>query len=339
MAARTEVTGFVRTIAAMPRVRRGAFYVLAALSGGLLAGCGSSPTAKQAAPPSADASFDDRVFAAQSVLEAKGTSTTDAKVEATQQVTREIAAAERLQHLKDVKPLTRALEDIERVRGAWKYTATTSTTVNGRKTVIVETFDPSQPDALLWNLESIDGKIPSPTEQQSYRRLKLAQWKRSQEDAPTKPESKQLSQRAVFDFFTITPSPDGKTREYAFVTAPSKIGPKFSSGQFRDAFIYDPASKRLVRRESVLLYRVGVVGGVGVDSFQASAEYGEFGTGRFAFVSRTTTRMHLHANGQDQGDRTIEVVYSGYHPVEPFASRRFTAVGIPRLADSLPGVF
>ena len=302
-----------------------------------LAGCASQPMAKPAAA-SSGSSFADEVAAEQAVLETKGESTNDAKIDATRSVTQAHAAAERLHVFAQVKPLAKALANMEGSHGSWEYDATTTTVTGGKTTVMVEHFDPSQPDETLWTLVSVDGKAPNEEAQASYRRLRLATWKRLLAARPRRPDSARIADRAFLETFTVTPLPD-KTEEFAFVTVPSKAPPIMTSGQFRDAYVLDPGTGRLVRQDTLLLYRVRVIGGLVVDEFEAAAAFGEFGVGRFPLVAKTRSRIKAHIQAANLGETEVDVDYSGYHAVKPYQDRPMMRIGVPRLVDLIPGVF
>lgn len=105
--------------------------------------------------------------------QAKGKSAKEAKKTAVRKVTLDFVAKEKASREEQVAPLVAALADFERPRGCWAYTLTTTRIEGGHTTVLVEQFNPYEPEDRLWTLVSGDGGTPTEKGQADYRRNRL----------------------------------------------------------------------------------------------------------------------------------------------------------------------
>lgn len=112
-------------------------------------------------------------------LQARGQSASDAEKAATKVVTKRAIQEEKTKRTVQVTPLVEVMSALEKPRGCWAYTATTTTRKDGKETVKVERYDPFQPEERLWTLLTLNGKTPDETEQASYRERRLRSWKKA----------------------------------------------------------------------------------------------------------------------------------------------------------------
>jgi hypothetical protein len=303
----------------------------------LLAGCGSSPVASYRRVDPKTPEFQAAVARETAAETAKGKSASDAAEIATRRVTEQTIATEKQRRTDSVAPLTAALAALERPRGCWAYTATTSTTKDGKTVVDVERFDPFQPDERLWTLLTRDGRAPTTDEQASYRRDRMKRWKRQQSAAAKqKPVEEKTTRRALYSNLTVDRPDTGGATVFAFDREPRSALAASIAG-VRETYTIDEASSRIVRHAHRQLAPTSVLAGtVKIDLFDYEIDYTVIDPALAPFPAKKKAHYRLHAFGTDTGEVTVETSYADYRRVKCYEDRFEVNIGTTSVQDYLP---
>ncbi len=309
-----------------------AFCTLAGVA--LLAGC-TLPTPAYRKVDLASPAFAAAVVRETQQLEAEGKSPEEARQSAPELVTRDLQAAERQHRLERAAPLVQALLAFEQPRGCWAYVATVTTHHNGKATVRVERFDPSQPDESWWTLVSQDGHAPTAKEQSAFRSQKLQQQQGSRHHRAPQ-ESARIQQEAVFADFVSTPAAPGIPASFAFTQEPIEAPLLGRVPGSRTRYLLKDGFSLLQRTENATNPGSMLGGSVKMDHFESVTDYAVIDPKVPPFVVGTSVRSHLHLLGADTGEIQEETSYGDYHRVKCYADRFEVTVGPPQLLNYLP---
>lgn len=286
----------------------------------------------------ASPAFQAAVAAETQRLLATDLSMTAAVKQATARVTEQFIAAEKERRTREVTPLAEILAGLDRPRGCWAYTVTTTRLVAGAVPVVtIETFDPFQPEARLWTLISRNGQPPDENAQMSYRAAKLRKWKeaRSREARPT--GSERVSRRALSHDFEVEAPADSAVVTYTFTREDRKVPLLGNTGSFRETLVANHATGTLLQRTQTLLTPLSLsAGGVKVDHFQSTTDYLIVDPTLPPFVAKTSARFQMRVFGNDTGAVEQEAVYSDYRRVKCYDDRFEVKIGAADFLDYLP---
>lgn len=271
------------------------------------------------------------------VEEAKGTSSTKAAEIALHRVTKQAVATEKERRTDMVAPLTEALAALDRPRGCWAYTATVTTQLDGKTTVDVERFDPSQPDDRLWTLLARDGRPPTDAEQAKYRRGRLAKWQ-SKQDAARKrrTESDRVALTALYsNLKREQPVGDGPVG-FSFDREP-RAGMLVDTPGSHETYRVDEAARRVIRMEKSFRTPFSALGGgVQILALESTTDYVVVDPEVAPFPAKVQIHYRFKRLGIDTGDVTSETVYSAHRRVKCYQDRFEVQIGAPTLMDVLP---
>jgi hypothetical protein len=273
-------------------------------------------------------------------LRTAGESPSRARSTATRNVTEQFIATEASRRKEQVAPLVAALDLQEKPRGCWAYRVTTTKTVNGKASVKVERYDPYEPEARLWTLVSEEGKVPDEKAQAEYRKKKLAEWKRKQEQnrraTPVARNGKEVQKDALEDIFERT-SPAAGVQRFTFTTQRTTIFLVADVYPFRMTYDLDETTGNLLRETSVLQGTFSALAGsFKVAHFESAADYAIMEPGLPPFVVKSTARFRGQFFLMDSGEVTVETVYADYRRVQCYDERFEVIVGPIQVMDFAP---
>jgi hypothetical protein len=282
--------------------------------------------------------FKAAVETATAAEQANGKSAKEAERTAVRRVAREFVAKEKLSREEEVAPLVAALVDLERPRGCWAYTLTTTQVEDGRTTVMIERFNPFEPEERLWTLVSDDGRPPTEKAQSDYRRKRLRKWKKQQEQSAKRPpESKQAGVSALYSQIAVSAAPDSGVLTFAFEREPMHIramGFPLDLPRSRETYVLNPTGKDVLRHTTINFGALTMTG-IRIDAFEQATDYQIVETGLAPFPAKTFVRYHIHFFGEDLGDASTESVYSDYVRVKCYDDRFSVQLGELNVIDFL----
>lgn len=269
--------------------------------------------------------------------EAKGISSSKAAEIALHRVTNQAIAAEKERRIDLVAPLTEALAALDRPRGCWAYTATVTTHRDGKTTIDVERFDPSQPDERLWTLVTRDGKSPTDAEQAKYRRTRLSKWQSKQDAAKKRKSAPERAARSALyaNLKVERPTGDGPV-SFSF-DREAKSGLLAGIPGSHETYLIDEAAGRVVHEEKMFLTPASALGGsVQLLALEVAIDYTVIDPSVAPFPAKTKAHSHMKYLGHDSGDVFSETNYSDYRRVKCYQDRFEVRIGAPTLMDVLP---
>lgn len=271
----------------------------------------------------------------------RGKSATEAGKIALQRVTAETVDFEKQRRTDSVVPLIAALEALDRPRGCWAYTRTTTRQAPNKTTVEVERFDPFQPEERIWTLLSRDGRSPTEDEQSGYRRSRLRKWKNQQAKAADK---KSVPERITRDalrseHIEVTHSEaGGPPATFSLVQEGYHAALLGTFPRMRQTYTIDETAARVQRHtRTYLAPAVFLAGSVAVETWDQVTDYVVIEPALAPFPSRSNVRLRLRGLGHDTGDVVIETVFSDYRRVKCYDDRFEVQIGVPSVQDYLPG--
>lgn len=273
--------------------------------------------------------------------QAKGRSAAEAAAVATRRVNRQTIAAEKQRRLHDVAPLTAALDALQRPRGCWAYTVTTTTVRSGQTSTLVERFNPFEPEERLWTLLSIDGREPTETGQADYRRMKLKQWKREQERARQRQGKRspaELSRQSALyaEFETEQPDPAGPIT-YRFERARVSVALLGDIPPSRETYVIDSATGAVRRHTRTQLEPAAVLGGsIKITTDHRVTDYALIDPTLPPFPMKISAHFRYRAFGKDSGGVHVERTYADYRKVKCYDDRFEVQLGELTPVEFLP---
>lgn len=291
------------------------------------AGCVSRPTP----PPyrrvdTASPAFQSAVTRETAAEQAKGKSATEAAKVATQRVSRQTIAAEKQRRVDQVAPLTAALDALQRPRGCWAYTSTTTTTKAGQATVVVERFNPFEPDERLWTLVSVNGHSPTEEGQADYRRQRLKKWRQEQAQAEKRQKKHPVAERsrrdALYAEFT-TEQPDlAGPITYRFERPHLHIALIGDIPPTRESYVIDPVTGSVSRHTRTQLEPAAVLGGsIKITTDHRVTDYALIDPALPPFPVKISAHFRYSAFGKDSGEVHVERSYADYRKVKCYDDR------------------
>ncbi len=281
--------------------------------------------------------FKNAVASETAFQQAQGKSPAKAQEVAVRKVTRQYASSEKERREEQVAPLVEALKAFERPRGGcWAYNTTTTRQADGNTTVMVERFDPFQPEERLWTLLGRDGSVPDEKTQAGYRRAKLKAWQKELDRKPSKyPEAKSLKWSAIADDATISgPDPDGRTT-FTFQSSRTELGVADLVAP-RKSYTIDANLGAVLRRTATLLepMSVGVI--MTFQTSETATDYVLIEPMLPPFPAKVTAHYRAKIFGNDSGDVRMEILYSDYRRVKCYDDRFGVQIGEPNIVDFMP---
>ena len=268
----------------------------------------------------------------------QGKSLANAEEIATGKVTRQTIKAEKDRRIEQVTPLVAALADLDRSRGCWAYTVTTTTREPGQTTLDVERYDASQPEERLWTLVTRNGATPDETTQAGYRRAKMRVWIRQlHQPSPRFSKSESLKLAAVGSDLVVTASDPTGATTFTFNRGHAHVPPFGDIPRMREVYVTDNASNTVLSHSRTHLEPAGMLGGaIKMDTWDNSTDYIVIEPRLPPFVAQTTTHYRGRIFGKDTGDVEIASVYSDYRRVKCYDDRFEVRIGEPTMIDFLP---
>lgn len=280
--------------------------------------------------------FKAAVETATTAEQAKGKSAKEAEKIAVRRVTRKFVAREKASREEQVAPLVAALADFERPRGCWAYTLTTTQVTGGRTTVVIERFNPYEPEERLWTLVSGNGRPPTEKGQADYRRYRLRKWKKQREESAQRPpESKQAGKAALYSQIDVSRAADSGSLTFTFEREPMHIALMGDIPRSRETYSLDPTDKRILRHTSTYL-GVGTMPGIRIEASDKATDYIVVEEGLPPFPAKAVIHYRMRLFGKESGDVTVELVYSDYRRVKCYDERFSVRLGELNVIDFLP---
>jgi hypothetical protein len=306
----------------------------------ILAGCISRPAPGYRRVDSDAPEFKAAVAREAAVEASRGKSASEAENIAIRRVTAETVDLEKQRRTDRVLPLIAALEALDRPRGCWAYTRTTTRQAPEKTTVEVERFDPFQPEERIWTLLSRDGRTPTEDEQASYRHSRLRKWKSQQaKAADKKPIPERITRDALrSDHIDVTQAEAGGPATFSLVQEGYHAALLGTFPRTRQTYTIDEAAARVQRHtRTYLAPAVFLAGSVAVETWDQTTDYVVIESALAPFPVRSNVRLRLRGLGHDTGDLVIETVYSDYRRVKCYDDRFEVQIGVPSVQDYLPG--
>lgn len=303
----------------------------------LCAGCLSRTTPPYRRIDTETPEFKAAIARETAVETAKGTSSKKAAEIALRRVTNQAIEAEKERRTDMVAPLTTALAALDQPRGCWAHTVATTITKDGKTTLDVERFDPSQPDARLWTLVSRNGLGPTESEQADYRKDRLKKWKKQQSRAANhKPDPERVNRQALYANLKIERPTDNGPVSFSF-DREGRSGLGIKIPPLHETYLIDEAASRVVHTDKAFQGTSSALGGTAkILAFDASTDYVVVDPAVAPFPSKNKVHYRIVFFGSDTGDVTIESAYSDYRRVKCYEDRFEVQIGAPTLQDFLP---
>ncbi len=268
-----------------------------------------------------------------------GKSQADAEAFATRRVRKQTIEAEKLRRSDSVEPLLRALDARDKPRGCWAYTVTSTRQQNATTTVLVERFDPFLPEARIWTLVTQDGIAPTDDEQATYRRTRLAQWKKqSAAAAKNRSAAERSGRRALLvDSVEVTRAEAGSPTVFSFVNN-ERRGPLLGElPGTQETYAVDESVSRLTNHRRTHLGSYSILGGsVQVEHWDQSTSYAMVDPNVAPFPASSHVSFRIRSFGTDTGDVSIASTFSDYKRVKCYDDRFEVQIGIPSVQDYIP---
>ncbi|HEX3731242.1 MAG TPA: hypothetical protein VHV47_15630 [Opitutaceae bacterium] len=226
----------------------------------------------------------------------------------------------------DPTRLLAALQALEQPRGCWAYTVTKQLTEKGVVTIDVERFNPTQPDSALWTLLSHNGTVPNAAAQASYRKKKLAWWKKEQA-RHRKLESQELTAKLRDRAWKLQPRAPENAGEIVFDFEKPKVSSLIVRvSRMHDTYAIAAGAPVLLRQVQEFPDPTSALG-LRLDYALSEVDYRLVDPAYAPFVARTIFRGRFHAWGSDQGEVAVEKIYSDYKKVKCYQDRFEVQIG------------
>jgi len=307
-------------------------------AGGLifLTGCFSFPTPAALKVDPSTPAFKEAVAREAQHQQDDGKSAAEAEKIATQRVTRQFIQTERKQRAGQVAPLVQALTALERPRGCWAYTVTTTTIASDKAMVAVVRYDPSQPEERLWTLVSRNSEAPDEKQQADYRRTALAAWKKQLKADPPKDSRIEYVKSEALDEMKVESSSSTGQTTFTFIRGHGHVAIAGDIPSARETYTLD-ANENILRHTTTDLEPATWLGGsYKSDYWDTSTDYVLLEPDLPPFVSRIKSHFRSHFLGTDSGDVQRESVFSDYRHVKCYDDRFETRIGQPTVIDFIP---
>lgn len=313
-----------------------AIGLAAALTGCVSSSQGGSYTTPYKRVDRTSSDYQAAVAAATDAALANGKSPRTASREANKSVTAQFIAREKNSRHERVAPLVAALDDLDRPRGCWAYTVTSTTTREGSVTVTVERFNPYEPEERLWTLLSRNGRVPTEEQQADYRRERLRKWKKQQERAAKgKSASVRARNNALRAEIDASAPDDAGHVTFTFEREAIHIALLGDSPRSHETYTIDPAFKRVLQHTMTHLAPASMLG-IHIDAFASTADYQVILPELPPFPAKTVLHYRLRFFGKDTGNVTLEAVYSDYKKVKCYEDRFSVKLSEMTVLDVVP---
>ena len=304
---------------------------------GFFAGC----TVPQAAYRKVDQdspAFKQAVAVEAEKRQARGESQSAAEKAAAKTVSRRVVQEQKATVTRQVTPLVDVLSALEKPRGCWAYTCTTTTRHDGKKSVKVERYDPFQPEARLWTLVSLDGKIPDEAEQASYRERRLRAWKKTlARSEARRPKSEQLKRRALYTELKVEQSAVEDRAQTTYSLSRDRIAVPLIGDFPPSRETYLTENDALARQTLVYLGSASLLAGtMKINHFDSQADYVIVDPALPPFTSKTIEHYRFSLLAKDSGEIERVKVYTDYRRVKCYEDRFETRIGAPTMSDVVP---
>jgi hypothetical protein len=243
---------------------------------------------------------------------------------------------EKVRRLAVAAPLLQAMATLEKPRGCWTYTVTTTTLRDGQVTALdVVHYDPFQPEEKIWTLISHNGIAPDETIQADFRARQLKAWRKDLGRPPKFTESENVRLMVLFNQFEASePAPDSATifkvlRDRAKIPLAGDIPPSEET--------FTISHEALVRRTSKLLDSSSAIAGtMKFDYSDSTVDYAVIDPAVPPFVVKRVAHWRMRFFGKDSGAMERVDVYSDYHRVKCYDDRFETHIGMPNVLEVAP---
>lgn len=320
-------------------IHRRSRLLAVALLGLFLSGCVSRPTPAYRKVDRDTPEFKAAVAREAELQQAKGKSVSAAEEIASRKVVQQTIQTEKDRRTDLVAPLVGALASFDRPRnGCWAFVLSTTTRKAGVTTVVVERFDPFQPEERLWTLLNVDGHLPGEKAQADYRTARLRAWKKEQKRRPPKYTNRErVESSAIHGAIDITrPDPVGPAT-FTFIRDHMHVALLGDIPRARETYQIDAAAQNVRQHTQTHLESAEMLGGsVKFDAFDQSTDYLIIEPALPPFIARSLVHYRASFFGHDTGDVTIERAYSDYHRVKCYDDRFEVKIGEPTMTDFLP---
>jgi len=263
---------------------------------------------------------------------ASGKDASDAEKEADKRVTGHFIKAEKGRRAELVAPLVKSIQQIELRTGCWAMTVTTKRKSQEKEAVIIEQYDPFQPEEKCWTLLSYNGGAPNEKTQTAYRAKKFkAKTKRHEE----KLLSERITKKALRDDLSCTQSDLTGESVLAFDHGPIEITGIGHCPRTIEIYKIDSQNQRLTSLQRQFLGPLSVLG-MHMDEFVETKEFAVLHADSPPFLVRHTKRFRAKAFGKDSGLIEEEVLYTDYRKVKCYDERFEVNAGELRILEMLP---
>jgi hypothetical protein len=314
-------------------------FRLVALLGlcGFLAGCTLPKRAYRQVDREAPA-FKAAVAAETEHQQAAGKSKGEAEKIATNKTTAQFIQREEDRRLALAAPLLQAMAALEKPRGCWAYTVTTTTTHDGQdREVVVVRYDPFQPEERIWTLVSRNGVAPDDAGQADYRARKLKAWHKtlSRQAKAKTTESGRVRLTVLSTAFAMPETASGSPTVFTFLRDRMKIPLLGDIPPSQETFTIE--HEALARRTSTSPDPASLLAGtMKVDYFDSATDYAVIDPAVAPFVVKRVTHLRLRFFGKDSGAIERTEVYTDYRHVKCYEDRFETSIGTPDVMEFVP---
>lgn len=270
-------------------------------------------------------------------LRAEGESAEDATKLAPKQAKKAVVDAEKARRTEAVAPLAKVMAAFDQPRGCWAFTVTKTRTADGATTVMVERFDPFEPEARIWTLLSRNGQVPDDKTQAEYRAERIQKWKKSLERKSRGTNAEHIARLALLAEFDVSTPDGGKVTEYRFGRRNLGNALVGNTGEYRHTYVVDRAHTTLLQRTMELLTPAAMLANATkIERLRATTEYTVIDPALPPFIAKVTTQFRGRLLAKDTGDVTEEAIYSDYRRVKCYDDRFEVKIGPPSASDFLP---
>lgn len=304
---------------------------------GALAGCSLSRAAYLQVDRDAPA-FKTAVIQEAQQQQVAGKSPAEAEKIATNKTTARFIQDEKNRRLALAAPLLRAMTALEKPRGCWAYTVTTTTQHDDQGSQVeVVRYDPFQPEERIWTLVSRNGVPPDDAAQADYRARKLKAWHKalSRQAKAKFTESERVRLTALSAEFAMPETAPDSSMVFKFLRARMKVPLVGDIPPSHET--YTIAHDALARRTATSTEPTSLLAGtMKVDYFDSATDYAVIDPALAPFVVRTVTHLRLRFLGKDSGAIERVEVYTDYHRVKCYDDRFETRIGTPDVMEFAP---
>ena len=304
---------------------------------GMLAGC-SMPKAAYRQVDHETPAFKAAVAQETEHQQAAGKSKAAAEKIATNKTDARFAQNEKDRRLALTAPLIQAMEALEKPRGCWAYTVTTTVRQDGQLTLTdVVRYDPFQPEEKIWTLVSRNGAAPDEVTQADFRAKRLKAWHKDLErQAKARLTDSELVRWNALStqFEAPVTTPDSATT-FTFHREPVKMLGLADIPPSDETFTVDHAT--LVRRTSAFTNPGSALAGTMTMDYEDSAlDYAVIDPAVPPFVVKRVAHWRIRFLGKDSGAMERVEVYTDYHRVKCYDDRFETRIGTPNVMEFAP---